>query len=159
MILYRPLNIHGCWRAVFFVTYQKLLRLMPRRLPCLPEGYFFGTMATRRAALLYLDQIAGGPDSRQMRRIKDAARMQNHSTGDQGVPGVPGEVSCGFRVRSLPLLWEGRYLLLKRTPARDDFYHLINGQFYGETWDAISRYVSQPSRAGPSCTNGPMISR
>ena len=105
----RPLNIHGCWRAVFFVAYEKLLRLVPRRLPCLPEGYFFGTMAARRSAYTRA-KLLEGPDSRQMRRMKDAARMQNHSTGDQGVPGVPGEVSGRSQVGPLSLLSEGRYL-------------------------------------------------
>ena len=39
-----------------------------------------------------------------------AARMQNYSIGDQGVSGVPGEVSCGPQVGTLPLLSGGRYL-------------------------------------------------
>ena len=31
--------------------------------------------------------------------------------------------------------------ILKRNSEQDDFYHLMNGKFCGETWDAISRYV------------------
>ena len=27
------------------------------------------------------------------------------------------------------------------TPQQDDFYHLMNGKFCGEAWDAVSRYV------------------
>ena len=42
--------------------------------------------------------------------IYHAARMQNYSIGDQGVSGVPGEVSCGPQVGTLSLLSEGRYL-------------------------------------------------
>ena len=30
---------------------------------------------------------------------------------------------------------------MKRTPQQDDFYHLMNGKFCGEAWDAVSRYV------------------
>lgn len=80
--------------------------------------------------------------------MKYAARMQNHSTGDQGVPGVPGEISGGSQVGSLSLLSEGRYLLLKRTAEQDDFYHLMNGKFCGEAWDAISRYVYTALQGG-----------
>ncbi len=95
-----------------------------------------------------------------------------------------------------PCFRKGDTFLLKRTAERDDFYHLMNGKFCGEAWDAISRYVytalqggsimhkwtndermmiaccnsagkrgtpsagmsTQPSRAGPSCTSGPMMS-
>ncbi|MBR2256120.1 MAG: hypothetical protein IJ899_02040 [Blautia sp.] len=31
--------------------------------------------------------------------------------------------------------------MLKRTPAQDDFCHLMDGKLCGEAWDAISRYV------------------
>ena len=37
---------------------------------------------------------------------------------------------------------------IKRTPARDDFYHLMNGKFCGEAWDAISRYVYTALQGG-----------
>ena len=40
-----------------------------------------------------------------------------------------------------PCFKKGDTFLLKRTPERDDFYHLMNGKFCGEAWDAISRYV------------------
>lgn len=30
---------------------------------------------------------------------------------------------------------------MKRTLQQDDFYHLMNGKFCGEAWDAVSRYV------------------
>ncbi len=38
--------------------------------------------------------------------------------------------------------------LLKRTPEQDDFYHLMNGKFCGEAWDAISRYVYTALQGG-----------
>ena len=37
---------------------------------------------------------------------------------------------------------------LKRTPQQDDFYHLMNGKFCGEAWDAISRYVYTALQGG-----------
>ena len=42
---------------------------------------------------------------------------------------------------SCPCFKAGDTFLLKRTPQRDDFYHLMNGKFCGEAWDAVSRYV------------------
>ena len=41
----------------------------------------------------------------------------------------------------MSLLQVGDTFLLKRTPQQDDFYHLMNGKFCGEAWDAVSRYV------------------
>ena len=41
----------------------------------------------------------------------------------------------------MSLLQGGDTFLLKRTPQKDDFYHLMNGKFCGEAWDAVSRYV------------------
>ena len=41
----------------------------------------------------------------------------------------------------MSLLQGGDTFLLKRTPQQDDFYHLMNGKFCGEAWDAVSRYV------------------
>ena len=40
-----------------------------------------------------------------------------------------------------PFFKPGDTFLLKRTPQQDDFYHLMNGKFCGEAWDAVSRYV------------------
>jgi uncharacterized repeat protein (TIGR04076 family) len=42
---------------------------------------------------------------------------------------------------SCPFFKAGDTFLLKRTSECDDFYHLMNGKFYGEAWDAISRYA------------------
>lgn len=36
----------------------------------------------------------------------------------------------------------------ERTPQQDDFYHLMNGKFCGEAWDAISRYVYTALQGG-----------
>ena len=35
-----------------------------------------------------------------------------------------------------------------RTPQQDDFYHLMNGKFCGEAWDAVSRYVYTALQGG-----------
>ena len=42
----------------------------------------------------------------------------------------------------------GDTFVLKRTPEQDDFYHLMNGRFCGEAWDAISRYVYAALQGG-----------
>ena len=34
------------------------------------------------------------------------------------------------------------------TPQQDDFYHLMNGKFCGEAWDAVSRYVYTALQGG-----------
>lgn len=38
--------------------------------------------------------------------------------------------------------------MLERTLERDDFYHLMNGRFCGEAWDAINRYVYTALQGG-----------
>lgn len=47
-----------------------------------------------------------------------------------------------------PFFKAGDTFLLKRTSERDDFYHLMNGNFCGEAWDAISRYVYTALQGG-----------
>lgn len=42
----------------------------------------------------------------------------------------------------------GDTFLLKRTPKQDDFYHLMNGKFCGEVWNAVSRYVYTALQGG-----------
>ena len=47
-----------------------------------------------------------------------------------------------------PFFNVGDEFVLKRTPQQDDFYHLMNGKFCGEAWDAISRYVYTALQGG-----------
>ncbi|MBQ6117819.1 MAG: TIGR04076 family protein [Clostridia bacterium] len=47
-----------------------------------------------------------------------------------------------------PFFKPGDTFTLKRTPQQDDFYHLMNGNFCGEAWDAISRYVYTALQGG-----------
>ena len=47
-----------------------------------------------------------------------------------------------------PFFKPGDTFLLKRTPEQDDFYHLMHGNFCGEAWDAISRYVYAALQGG-----------
>lgn len=47
-----------------------------------------------------------------------------------------------------PFFKKGDVFLLERTPERGDFYHLMNGRFCGEAWDAISRYVYTALQGG-----------
>ena len=47
-----------------------------------------------------------------------------------------------------PFFHPGDTFLLKRTPEQDDFYHLMNGKFCGEAWDAVSRYVYTALQGG-----------
>lgn len=47
-----------------------------------------------------------------------------------------------------PFFQAGQTFILKRTPTQDDFYHLMNGKFCGEAWDAVSRYVYTALQGG-----------
>ena len=47
-----------------------------------------------------------------------------------------------------PFFNVGDEFILKRTPQQDDFYHLMNGKFCGEAWDAVSRYVYTALQGG-----------
>ena len=47
-----------------------------------------------------------------------------------------------------PFFKPGDTFVLKRTPQQDDFYHLMNGRFCGEAWDAVSRYVYTALQGG-----------
>ncbi len=47
-----------------------------------------------------------------------------------------------------PFFKPGDEFVLRRTPERDDFYHLMDGKYCGEAWDAISRYVYAALRGG-----------
>ena len=47
----------------------------------------------------------------------------------------------------------GDTFVLKRTAQQDDFYHLMNGKFCGEAWDAISRYVYAALQGGSIMRN------
>ncbi len=47
-----------------------------------------------------------------------------------------------------PFFQAGQTFLLKRNKEQDDFYHLMNGKFCGEAWDAISRYVYTALQGG-----------
>ena len=53
----------------------------------------------------------------------------------------PGSGPC-------PFFKKGDTFLLRRTPQQDDFYHLMNGKFCGEAWDAVSRYVYAALQGG-----------
>ena len=55
-----------------------------------------------------------------------------------------------------PFFKPGDTFLLQRTPERDDFYHMLNGKFCSEAWDAVSRYVYTALQGGsimPGWTN------
>ena len=47
-----------------------------------------------------------------------------------------------------PCFKAGDTFLLKRTSQQDDFYHLMNGKFCGEAWDAVSRYAYTALQGG-----------
>ncbi len=52
-----------------------------------------------------------------------------------------------------PCFKAGDTFLLKRTPERDDFYHMLDGRFCAEAWDAISRYVYTALQGGSIMKN------
>ena len=47
-----------------------------------------------------------------------------------------------------PCFKKGDACLLKSPPERDDFYHMLNGKFCAEAWDAVSRYVYTALQGG-----------
>lgn len=47
-----------------------------------------------------------------------------------------------------PVFKPGQTFHLKRTPQQDDFWHLMDGKFCGEAWDAVSRYVYTALQGG-----------
>lgn len=47
-----------------------------------------------------------------------------------------------------PFFKPGDTFLLQRTPERDDYYHMLNGKFCSEAWDAVSRYVYTALQGG-----------
>lgn len=47
-----------------------------------------------------------------------------------------------------PCFKPGDTFYLKRTPEQDDFWHMLNGKFCAEAWDAISRYVYTALQGG-----------
>ncbi len=47
-----------------------------------------------------------------------------------------------------PFFTSGQEIWFERTPERDDFYHLADGRFCGEAWDAVSRYVYTALQGG-----------
>ena len=58
------------------------------------------------------------------------------------------EVDAGTQISLSRCFKAGDTFLLKRTPQQDDFYHLMNGKFCGEAWDAVSRYVYTALQGG-----------
>lgn len=47
-----------------------------------------------------------------------------------------------------PFFKPGDTFLLKRNAQQDDYYRLMNGNFCGEAWDAINRYVYTALQGG-----------
>ena len=43
----------------------------------------------------------------------------------------------------------GQEFILERNSERDDFWHMMDGKFCSEAWDAISRYVYTALQGGP----------
>ena len=53
-----------------------------------------------------------------------------------------------------PCFKKGDTFLLKSPPERDDFYHMLNGKFCAEAWDAVSRSSTPHCRADRLCISG-----
>jgi len=47
-----------------------------------------------------------------------------------------------------PCFKVGQEFILERNSTRDDFWHMLNGKFCSEAWDAISRYVYAALQGG-----------
>lgn len=63
-------------------------------------------------------------------------------------PELQKEYLADLQSGPCPCFKKGDTFVLKRTPEQDDFYHLMNGRFCGEAWDAISRYVYTALQGG-----------
>ena len=63
-------------------------------------------------------------------------------------PELQEEYLADPKAGACPFFKPGDTFTLKRTPQQDDFYHLMNGKFCGEAWDAISRYVYTALQGG-----------
>ena len=57
-------------------------------------------------------------------------------------------LTAGLKSGPYPFFKKGDTFTLKRTSEQDDFYHLMDGKFCGEAWDAISRYVYTALQGG-----------
>ena len=66
--------------------------------------------------------------------------MQDNRSGNKGFPELQEKYLADPKSGECPCFKPGDEFVLKRTPEQDDFYHLMNGKFCGEAWDAISRY-------------------
>ena len=51
-----------------------------------------------------------------------------------------------------PIFEVGQEFILERHNGRDDFWHMMDGKFCSEAWDAISRYVYAALQGG--CNDG-----
>ena len=51
-------------------------------------------------------------------------------------------------VKCYAFISPGQEIWFERTAERDDFYHLAQGRFCGEAWDAVSRYVYTALQGG-----------
>lgn len=49
---------------------------------------------------------------------------------------------------SCPCFKKGQQFILERNAKRDDFWHMLDGKFCSEAWDAISRYVYTALQGG-----------
>ena len=74
--------------------------------------------------------------------------MQDYSFGRKCFMNYQEEYLADPKSGPCPFFHEGDTFLLKRTPQQDDFYHLMNGRFCAEAWDAISRYVYTALQGG-----------
>ena len=74
--------------------------------------------------------------------------MQGNSSGNKGIPRITGKYLADPKSGPCLCFKAGDTFLLKRTPLQDDFYHLMNGKFCGEAWDAVSRYFFTALQGG-----------
>ena len=47
-----------------------------------------------------------------------------------------------------PMFEVGQEFILERGNGKDDFWHMMNGTFCSEAWDAISRYIYTALQGG-----------
>ena len=74
--------------------------------------------------------------------------MQDNRSKNKGFLELQEKYLAAPKSGACPCFKPGDEFVLKRTPEQDDFYHLMNGKFCGEAWDAISRYVYTALQGG-----------
>jgi uncharacterized repeat protein (TIGR04076 family) len=131
--------------SAYFFDYSllKLICLIPRSDPLASRAFPRYNGDKRQSVSVLLDE---------KRNTKEGETMQHECRitvlETKVFPEYQEKYLADPKSGPCPCFQKGDTFLLKRTQERDDFYHLMNGKFCGEAWDAISRYVYTALQGG-----------